>query len=391
MERWKADHYKVPVYSWCKDIELGAKEQIEHMAQLPFAFHHVAIMPDTHQGYGMPIGGVLATKDVIIPNAVGVDIGCGMRVMETNLTIEQIKPHLRTIIREIRKVIPVGFEHNKEPHYNSMPTMGAFVPGEYTVIEKEYESAAKQIGTLGGGNHFIEIQKDEDNKIWIMIHSGSRNLGFQVANHYNGIAKDLNKLWHSNVPEKWELAFLPIETMEANDYLREMLYCVDFAQNNRWRMLSQITSVLINVFPNFNAEWTHDISHNYVALEHHFDKEIYIHRKGATRARLNEWGIIPGSQGTCSYIVKGLGNVDSFCSCSHGAGRKMGRKQAKKILNLEYEQETMEKQGILHSIRGKDDLDEAPGAYKDIDVVMEQQKKLVAIQTKLSPIGVIKA
>lgn len=389
MERWKDDHYKVPVYSWCKDIEQGAKEQIEKLAQLPFAFHHIAIMPDCHQGYGMPIGGVLATKNVIVPNAVGVDIGCGMRIIETNLTVEEFMPHIKEIMKQIRKEIPVGFEHNKEPDYIGMPWTGSDdMEKELPIVNEEYESAAKQIGTLGGGNHFIEIQEDENNKIWIMIHSGSRNLGYKVANHYNNLAKKLNDIYFSSVPLKWDLAFLPIDSEYADAYLREMTYCMKFAEHNRWKMMFKVTKILKDIFPKLSVIETNDIHHNFVALENHFDKNVYVHRKGATRAYAEQIGIIPGSQGTCSYIIKGLGNIDSFRSCSHGAGRKMGRKQAKKLLDLETEQLKMS--NILHSIRGRDDLDEAPGAYKDINTVMVQQEDLVTIETRLYPIGVVK-
>ena len=389
MDKWKSEHYKVPVFSWCEDIESGAMEQIANLAQLPFAREHIAIMPDCHQGYGMPIGGVLATQNVIIPNAVGVDIGCGMRVLKTNLSLDEVNPYIQTIIGEIRKVIPVGFEHNKEPNYMAMPIMGEFGDG-YDVVEPEYESATKQIGTLGGGNHFIEIQRDEDNMIWIMIHSGSRNLGYKVANHYNEIAKKINEDYFSSVPKKWDLAFLPSDSIHAENYIKEMNYCVEFARNNRWLMLSKIANILNEAFSDFSALETWDVPHNYVALEHHFKKDVWVHRKGATRAREGELGIIPGSQGTCSYIVEGLGNKESFESCSHGAGRKMGRKMAKKHLNLEEQQEIMDSQGIVHSIRGKDNLDEAPGAYKDINVVMDAQKDLVKIVHELHPLGVLK-
>ena len=337
----------------------------------------------------MPIGGVLATKDVIVPNAVGVDIGCGMRAMKTDISVEEFMPHIKGIMRQIREQIPVGFEHNKIPDWMAMPTMGSLAQDEFPVVFKEWDSAAKQIGTLGGGNHFIEIQKDGDNKIWIMIHSGSRNLGYKVANHYNNLAKKLNDIYFSSVPLKWDLAFLPIEIIEATNYLREMEYCIDFASNNRWKMMGVIKEVISSDL-DYQILKEIDIPHNYVSLENHLDRNVYIHRKGATSAKSGQIGIIPGSQGTCSYIVRGLGNIDSFRSCSHGAGRKMGRKQAKKLLDLETEQFRMNDMNILHSIRGKDDLDEAPGAYKDINTVMVQQEDLVTIETKLYPIGVVK-
>jgi tRNA-splicing ligase RtcB len=247
------------------------------------------------------------------------------------------------------------------------------------------------LGTLGGGNHFIEIQSDEAGQIWVMIHSGSRNLGFKVAKHYNKVAVDLNTKWHSSIPKEWELAFLPFDTDEARKYLVEMGYCVQFALANRQLMLDRVLDCLSDVFD--QAIGNHkriNIAHNYARMENHFGKDVMVHRKGATSAKLDEIGIIPGSQGSASFIVRGLGNRDSFASCSHGAGRKMGRKQACRELDLELEQNALEGQGIIHSVRGTQDLDEAPGAYKDIDKVMANQSDLVEITTKLRPLAVVK-
>jgi tRNA-splicing ligase RtcB len=373
---------KIPVKLWLDDIEDGAMEQVINLANLPFAFRHAAIMPDSHQGYGMPIGGVLATKGVIIPNAVGVDIGCGMLAIKTSLKHEDIKDHLKDILGEIRETIPVGFNHNK--------TQSELPEGEYgEVIAREYESAKYQIGSLGGGNHFIEIQKDEEDNVWFMIHSGSRNLGLQVAEHYNKIAIKLNEQWHSVVPKSHELAFLPIDSDEGKEYIKEMNYCVEFALDNRHIMAERVKLAIVKYLPaDFNEEI--NIAHNYARMEHHFGENVMVHRKGATLADEKTIGIIPGSQGTSSYIVHGLGNKESFNSCSHGAGRKMGRKQAERELNLEEEIKKLDDQGILHGIRGVHELDEAPGAYKDIDVVMENQKDLVEIVTKLTPLAVVK-
>jgi tRNA-splicing ligase RtcB len=261
----------------------------------------------------------------------------------------------------------------------------------YPVVSKEYNSALIQLGTLGGGNHFIEIQKDNDDNIWIMIHSGSRNLGYKVAQHYNKIAIDLNTKWHSQVPKKWDLAFLPIETQEAKAYLREMQYCVDFALANRKLMMNTILDCFQSyMLTPLTSDEMINIAHNYAVWENHYGKDVIIHRKGATLAREGTIGIIPGSQGTKSYIVRGLGNPESFMSCSHGAGRKMSRAKAKEVLTIESQQEIMDKQGIIHGIRNRDNLDEAPGAYKDISEVMDNQKDLVEIITELSPLAVIK-
>jgi len=389
---------KIPVKLWAEynELEDSARQQMSNLANLPFAFHHVAIMPDCHSGYGMPIGGVLATENVVIPNAVGVDIGCGMCAVKTSIKASQLdRETLKIIMGRIREVIPVGFEHQKEKQ-GSMPM--PLELGSHHIVMKEFFNADKQIGTLGGGNHFIEIQKDDINNIWIMIHSGSRNLGKKVADYYNDIAIKLNERYYSQVPKKWELAFLPIETIEAQDYLLEMNYCVEFALANRKLMMDNIIQILINqeLFnQNFNGLQNTrgsfiNIAHNYAQFENHFGKNVIVHRKGATLAREGTIGIIPGSQGTKSYIVRGLGNPESFMSCSHGAGRKMGRNVACKTLNLEEELKIMNDKGIIHGIRTQKDLDEASGAYKDIDMVMENQKDLVEIITELRPLCVIK-
>jgi len=375
---------------WLDDIEDGAMEQVKNLANLPFAFKHIAVMPDSHQGYGMPIGGVLATKDVIIPNAVGVDIGCGMCAVKTSLK-EIGRETLKKIMGEIRNTIPMGFGHHKEQqNENLMPGKLPIYEWEYPVIFQQYHSALKQIGTLGGGNHFIEIQKGLDGHIWIMIHSGSRNLGKQVADYHNNLAVELNRTWHSFVPPvSCDLAFLPIDSGEGRAYMREMDYCVEFALANRKLMMDRIIKIFGAVLSDgkeysWGVEPMINIAHNYARMENHFGQNVMIHRKGATLADKNTIGIIPGSQGSKSYIVKGLGNPESFNSCSHGAGRKMGRKDAERRLNLKEEIKKLDDQGILHGIRGKHDLDEAPGAYKDIDVVMENQSDLVDILVDLN-------
>lgn len=397
---------KRPIKLWLEDIEEGALEQAKNLANLPFAYKHIAIMPDSHQGFGMPIGGVLATKDVIIPNAVGVDIGCGMCAVRTSLT--QIDTEtLKKIMGEIRDAVPVGFnKHKTAQDLNLMPLCNNLKNNPEVATKKiqslpaitqEFNNALKSLGTLGSGNHFIEIQKGDDGHIWIMIHSGSRNLGKQVADHYNRIAIELNKKWFSEVTKEWDLAFLPVDSEEGQAYIKEMQYCVDFALANRKLMMDRIMEIFKNIigsdFNNitskeFNNVDIINIAHNYARLENHFGENVWVHRKGATLATENTTGIIPGSQGTSSYIVKGKGNPESFMSCSHGAGRKMGRKQAQRELN--YKDEVKKMEGVLHGMRGQQDLDEAPGSYKDIGIVMENQKDLVDILVELKPLAVIK-
>lgn len=312
---------------------------------------------------------------------------CGMCAVKSNVK-EISEKHLKGILEQIRNRIPVGFNHHQDSHEDRMPEADS-VMGFDSVVMREYDSACHQIGTLGGGNHFIEIQKDEEGYIWVMIHSGSRNLGFQVAKHYNDLAKKLNARWHSEVPKEHDLAFLPMESQEAQNYLAEMNYCLDFALANRSFMLEVIQDIIAS-FTGCEFGEVVNIHHNYVAPERHFGQNVMVHRKGATSARAGEPGIIPGSQGTFSYIVRGKGNRESFSSCSHGAGRKMGRKDAKRRLDLADEQKKLDDQGILHSIRTEADLDEAAGAYKDIDVVMDEQRDLVDIVVKLSPVAVVK-
>ena len=382
----------LPIKLWLDDLEEGAEQQARNLAALPFAFHHIAIMPDAHQGYGMPIGGVLATRDVIIPNAVGVDIGCGMIAQPIGIPLEDIQPRLKEIMGEIRKRVPVGFSrHEKEQDPALMPRFNQdAVAG---VVEREYTSALKQIGTLGGGNHFIEIQRSGLDVVYIMIHSGSRNIGKQVADHYNKLAITLNERYKAAVPKEWELAFLPLDSDEGQQYLAEMRYCVEFAQASRQLMLERVLHAIGKVFNEpFDAGPFPpiNIAHNYAAQENHFGQNVWVHRKGATLARQGTMGIIPGSQGTKSYIVQGLGNPESFMSCSHGAGRKLSRAKARNTLSLEGEIALLESQGVVHSIRNQKDLDEAAGAYKDINTVMANQTDLVEIVTELTPLAVIK-
>lgn len=378
----------MPIKLWISDIEEGALKQAHNLANLPYAFHHIALMPDAHQGYGMPIGGVMAARGVVVPNAVGVDIGCGMYAMRTGLS----RPNpdkLKKILKLIRQGIPVGFKHHRVARLETLmpPVSGRHMP----IVDREYSKAQSSLGTLGGGNHFIELQLDGEGYLWIMIHSGSRNLGKQVADHYNKVAKKLNKKWHSGVPESYNLAFLPLESSEGQCYMDEMNFCVEYALRNRREMMIQVVEALKEVYNNpFILHTPINIAHNYARLENHYGKNVVVHRKGATSAKLGEIGVIPGSQGTSSFIVEGQGNQESFMSCSHGAGRKMGRKQACRTLSLEEQQGILDNQGILHGIRGKKDLDEAPGAYKDIEMVMEYQQDLVDIRVRLQPIAVVK-
>lgn len=375
---------KIPIKLWLDDLEEGALSQAKDLANLPVAFRHIAIMPDSHQGYGMPIGGILATKDAIVPNAVGVDIGCGMCSLRTNhkeLDIDDLKQ----IMGEVRRSVPVGFKHHNEPQDEKwMPEMKKNLP----VVSKEYERGRYQVGTLGGGNHFIEIQKGSDGYIWIMVHSGSRNIGYTVANHYHKLAVEETAKRKENIPK--DLSYFLKGSKYYDEYFNEMNYCIAFALQNRKLMMERVKDAFLSILP--DTTFSHFINkpHNFASWEHHFGEDVIVHRKGATRAEKDEWGMIPGSQGSYSYLVKGKGNPKSFNSCSHGAGRVMSRAAARRNLDLKEEVAALKEKGILHAIRHQKDLDEAPSSYKDIKSVMALQEDLVDIQIELTPLAVIK-
>lgn len=390
MNVWKPER-GIPIKSWCEDLEDGAKQQAENLSKHPSMFHHVALMPDCHQGYGMPIGGVIASEDVI-PNAVGVDIGCGMLAVQTDLQTAALSEGvLKQIMGQVREAIPVGFSHHKEKQpwdaWRNAPNLH--------IVQQELQKATYQLGTLGGGNHFIELQESTTGHLWLMIHSGSRNFGYKIAKHYNALAQELCTRYHSVVcPFVGEdgLAFLPHGSEEAEEYIEAMGYALAFAEENRSQMMIALTRIVTGVTGAGLLD-SINIHHNYAVMENHFGSNVWIHRKGATAARNGQLGIIPGSMGTSSYIVSGLGNCESFQSCSHGAGRCMGRKEASRTLAIEDCNKAME--GILFGRWGNDrkgnpDLGEAPQAYKDIDVVMAAQADLVEVVEKLRPLAVIK-
>lgn len=380
-----------PVKIWADTVEKSAMEQIENLTTLPFLYHHLAIMPDVHAGMGMPIGGVLAADGAVVPNAVGVDIGCGMCAVKTNWSVADIPMDVlrKQIMRGIRKRIPLGMSHHKEAQDETLLPQGHDIDAT-TVVKARIQAIRHEVGTLGGGNHFIELQKDEDGTLWIMIHSGSRNLGKKVGDHYNEIATKLNKRWHVAVDPAIRMPFLPVDTPEFKAYWAEMLYCVDFALCNRRLMMHRIEEVLAEALPGIEFEPMVNIAHNYAVWERHFGKDVVVHRKGATFAGKGTVGIIPGSQGTASYIVEGLGNPESFCSCSHGAGRKMSRTKAVQTLDMAAEVERLNAKGIVHAIRCQSDMEEASGAYKDIETVIANEADLVKVRTRLLPVAVIK-
>jgi tRNA-splicing ligase RtcB len=380
---------RIPIKMWLEDLEEGAMEQAKNLANVPYSWHHIAIMPDSHKGFGMPIGSVLVTKNVIVPNAVGVDIGCGMNAVRTTIRNEDIMYNvIEDIMKRVERDIPVGFSQNKESLKHLLPVPEHYHVSEYSVVNREYEKSGYQLGTLGGGNHFIEMDAGSDGYVYLILHSGSRGIGNQVGQHYNKRAEAINEKYYQLDTVKKELAFLPVDDEEAVEYVREMNFCFAYAEKSRAIMMDKFKQDVLEVIPYASFDQEITISHNFASLEYHFGRNVWVHRKGAVQAYEGQKGIIAGSQGTASYIVEGKGNIDSFKTCSHGAGRVMGRKEAQRKLSLNEEQEKME--GIYNNMRTRESLDEAPSAYKDIEEVMKQQDDLVKILVKLKPLGVVK-
>lgn len=377
-----------PVKIWASDLEPEAEQQVRNMASLPFIYKHVAVMPDAHAGKGSTVGTVIATQGAIIPAAVGVDIGCGMCAVKLPFKASEIKdlPKLR---HSIERAVPTGRNTNHDVSESAVAAFTAL--GDISEVGKSHlknlhrtrEHAMKSIGSLGGGNHFIEICQDTDDTAWIMLHSGSRGIGNQLATIHIDRAKDLMKTYFISLPDP-DLAYLAQNTPEFSSYLHDLMWSQQFATANRVEMTNRVLEqVYRHVYPD---EWQSlletDLSilfrvnchHNYTAIENHSGSNVYITRKGAVSARAGEWGIIPGSMGTRSYIVKGKGNADSFCSCSHGAGRKMSRTKARAVFTIEDLKAQTE--GVeCNKTDGV--LDEIPGSYKSIEEVMANQSDLV--------------
>jgi tRNA-splicing ligase RtcB len=310
---------------------------------------------------------------------VGVDIGCGMRATRTSFEKKKIEKDLREIVIDISRTIPLGFKHRKEKIEAELFKNPPNVP----VVLQELERAKHQVGTLGGGNHFLEIQYDEEGRIWLMVHSGSRNFGHRIASVYHKKALEIN-------PDYKDLAFIPIERKMGRDYFDAMNYAVEFARLNRTIMLEEMLKILKQKLGDFEHELPIDVHHNFATFEEHFGEMVYLHRKGATKAFKGEKCIIPGSMGTPSYICEGLGNPESFKSCAHGAGRAMSRSKAKKKKTYQDLKEELDKKEIVLITPAKGAAPaEAPSAYKDIGEVMDNQKDLVKIVHKLEPIGVV--
>ncbi len=403
------DKTRMPIKVWLENteqIEESCLEQAYHLANLPFIHKWVCLMPDTHTGMGMPIGGVIAAEDVIIPNAVGVDIGCGMNFAATNVKVEDIRQVMtgngtlvQAMISDIMRNVPVGFASHKEKQPSRVLDAAMEQADRYRASQELFpliEDAYFQVGTLGGGNHFIELQEDQDGYLGIMIHSGSRHFGKKICDVYHGKARELNAMWHSEVPDAYRLAFLPVQSEEGREYIAWMNLAMDYAFENRERMMERVREVVsakVLKFLGQEVRYQEEINchHNYAALENHYGKNVWVHRKGATRVRDGELAVIPGAMGSYSYVVKGKGNPESFCSSSHGAGRVYSRKGAMETFTCEQVISDLKAQGVVLGKNKKSDVaEECRFAYKNIETVMENQSDLVETVKRLKTVGVVK-
>ncbi|HET8688265.1 MAG TPA: RtcB family protein [Methanosarcina sp.] len=391
------------VKMWTGDmaVEDAAIEQIRNIASLPILAGHIAIMPDVHMGKGATVGSVIPTRSAIIPAAVGVDIGCGMAAVMTNLTADDLPASLFSLRNAIERKVPVGFNEHKKglpgvtgPYADVLRKNMRKIVDDYDKLQMadllghaNVHKVSRQVGTLGGGNHFIEICLDSENRVWVMLHSGSRGIG----NLIGSIAIDMAKVQASS--RDWglvdkDLAWLDEGTKQFDFYIEAMTWAQNYARFNRDTMMNLVLGVMLQKFPQMKLVGeVVNCHHNFTSLEEHFGEKIWVTRKGAVSAREGQLGIIPGSMGAKSFIVKGKGHEDAYCSCSHGAGRKMSRNGAKKAFNIE----DLEAQTAGVECR-KDSgvIDEIPGAYKDIDQVMAAQTDLVEVVHTLKQILCIK-
>jgi tRNA-splicing ligase RtcB len=395
---------RVPIKAWVKGVPLEdeARKQLRNVATLPFIFRWVAAMPDVHWGYGATVGSVIPTQRAIIPAAVGVDIGCGMIACCTSLTAKDLPDNLKAVRAAIENAVPVG--RTDRGGRNDRGAWGRPPPAslkEWERLQVGYKriiashpkldrgNHVNHLGTLGTGNHFIEVCLDESDRVWIMLHSGSRGVGNRIGTHFIALArKDMGRQV-ANLPDA-DLAYFEEGSEHFRDYTFAVGWAQDYAWTNRLLMMQQILMALRqeHVLPPFEVlEEAVHCHHNYVEKEHHYGADVWVTRKGAVRAREGDFGIIPGSMGTRSYIVRGKGNPESFHSCSHGAGRKMSRTQARKMFSLADHAKATE--GV-ECRKDAHVLDETPGAYKPIEAVMAAQSDLVEIVHKLRQVVCVK-
>ncbi len=382
MIKMKLTKGKVPVLVWTDEVEASALDQLHRMAELPVVHGHIAVMPDVHLGKGATVGSVIPTRGAIIPAAVGVDIGCGMCAVRTSLTASDLPESLRTVRNQIERDVPVGFDMHSNRNARTEAAR-AVEPGLEAILDKHpkivsksrnRDAWARQLGTLGGGNHFIEVCLDEADRVWVMLHSGSRGIGNRIGQYFIERAREAIAKAGVRLPDR-DLAFLSEGDGLFEDYWHALTWAQAYAARNRQEMLDLVLAALARHLPEFElAEAAINCHHNYAAKETHDGTEIYVTRKGAIRAGAGELGIIPGSMGARSYIVRGKGSAKSFESCAHGAGRRMSRGAARR----HFSREDLERQ--TEGVECRKDggvIDEIPGAYKDIDQVMANQDDLV--------------
>jgi len=400
----------VPVLGWTEHVPVDDKSlaQLLETAAMPFIHKHIAVMPDVHYGMGATVGSVIPTKGAIIPAAVGVDIGCGMNAVRTNLRAEHLPDNLKDIRIAIEKAVPHGrttvgkkYDPSKDRGlWGDAPdnNLNAYkhlhnglqdilTKQEDKLLDRAAKGAVNQLGTLGTGNHFVELCLDEYNQVWIMLHSGSRGIGNRIGMHFIEKARNLCEKWFVNLPNK-DLAFLPESIPEFDEYIEAVSWAQEFAKTNRAVMMSNVIQSIKGFFPDLEiTKEAINCHHNYISRENHFGSNVWVTRKGAVRAREGDLGIIPGSMGAKSFIVKGKGNKDSFCTCSHGAGRVMSRMEAKRQVSIE--EHIKDTEGV-ECRKDASVLDETPKAYKDIDAVMKSQEDLVEILHTLKQVVCVK-
>lgn len=389
-------HYGVPIKIYTQDIEAEAIAQLRKIAQLEFIYPHVAVMPDVHLGIGATVGSVIPTRQAIIPAAVGVDIGCGMNAVRLSLSAAQLPDDLKRLRSEIERKVPVGFALHKQvkaksstlsPMEKRLKVITDKHPGLLRMLRNFDQTWQKQLGTLGGGNHFIELCLDEQDQVWVMLHSGSRGLGNCIGTYFIERAKKEAQHRFGHVPDK-DLSYFAAGSASFDDYIEAVQWAQDYAFENRREMMRLILEAIRPHLPGFQlSKEAVNCHHNYVQQEQHFGEQVWVTRKGAIRAGQDELGIIPGSMGAKSYIVKGKGNPDSFCSCSHGAGRRMSRSKAKRLFDSD---DIAQQTAGIECRKDTGVVDEIPAAYKDIDTVMANQADLVDVVHTLKQIICIK-
>lgn len=397
------ENTRVPIKAWTDyvPVEEGAMKQLQNVANLPFIYKHVAVMPDCHVGIGATIGSVIATKGAVCPASAGVDLGCGVMAVKTNITASQLPDNLAEIRTDIEKAVPHGRTNNGQRGdrgaWHDIPDhMGAkwkeLFETRYAAITTKHPGAkahntANHLGTLGSGNHFVEVCLDTDQNVWIMLHSGSRGLGNKIGMYFIERARRECEKYFIQLPDK-DLSYLVEGTDLFADYVEAVEMAQEFAYLNRAIMMQNTLGAIRKHIPRLEVTDTAvNCHHNYIARENHFDHNVIVTRKGAVRARATDLGIIPGSMGAKSFIVRGKGNAESFCSCSHGAGRVMSRNQAKKEISLE--QHIKDTEGV-ECRKDIDVVDESPKAYKNIDDVMRSQEDLVEIVATLKQVLCVK-